>query len=315
MPTKTSPSRRSTSRAPSRPASKKATSKRPAAKKSQPRKKPQRAPTTQILSPFARDTLGIGLMVLAGLAVLSVWFDAAGPMGDAFSRLLARRVRTRRGALPAHRVGVGHRALARPLARGTRAHVHRLRGHGARRARPALARTRQPQRVRARARHGRAAGANVAGFGDAGGFFGTLGAYPLSKIVSPAGAFLIDLGLTVIGALIMTGTSFAELGRKVRSARSNTVMCPVLGSVASSSELQPASGNDVRRAGVLRHVQRILVAHVDDGRSNLDPPRPCADRGKQRKRRAELAREMVHPEIRAVEAQLLRGNRQFDRLE
>ena len=59
------------------------------------------------------------------------------------------------------------------------------------------------------------------GFSDAGGFFGTLGAYPLSKVVSPAGAFLVDLGLAVIGTLIMTGTSFAELGRKFAATRAS----------------------------------------------------------------------------------------------
>src|SRR5688500_10865613 len=87
MATKTSPSRRSASRPSSRPSSKKPASKRPAPRRP-PAKRKQRAPAVQILSPFARDTLGIGLMVLAGLAVLSVWFDAAGPMGDGFSGLL-----------------------------------------------------------------------------------------------------------------------------------------------------------------------------------------------------------------------------------
>ena len=59
----------------------------------------------------------------------------------------------------------------------------------------------------------------VQGFADAGGFIGTLGAYPLSRVVSPAGAFLVDLGLAVVGALIMTGTSFVELGHKLSHAR------------------------------------------------------------------------------------------------
>ena len=219
MPTKTSPSRRSTSRAPSRPASKKAPSKRPAAKKSQPRKKPQRAPTTQILSPFARDTLGIGLMVLAGLAVLSVWFDAAGPMGDAFSRLLHAGFGLAAVLFPLIGLGWGI-ALLRDRSPEERVRMFIgfvVMGLGAlgllslARGNPSVFAPVHDTAVRR--------GPDVAGFGDAGGFFGTLGAYPLSKVVSPAGAFLIDLGLTIIGALIMTGTSFAELGRKVRSAR------------------------------------------------------------------------------------------------
>jgi S-DNA-T family DNA segregation ATPase FtsK/SpoIIIE len=223
MPTKTSPSRRSTSRAPSRPASKKASSKRPAAKRTQARKKPQRAPTTQILSPFARDTLGIGLMVLAGLAVLSVWFDAAGPMGDAFSRLLHTGFGLAAVFFPLVGLGWGI-ALLRDSSPEERVRMFIgfvVMGLGAlgllslARGNPGVFAPVHDTVVRR--------GPDVDGFGDAGGFFGTLGAYPLSKVVSPAGAFLIDLGLTVIGALIMTGTSFAELGRKVRSARASMV--------------------------------------------------------------------------------------------
>jgi S-DNA-T family DNA segregation ATPase FtsK/SpoIIIE len=221
MATKTSPSRRSSSRASSRPSGKKAPSKRPAAKKPAPKKKPQRAPATQILSPFARDTLGIGLMVLAGLAVLSVWFDAAGPMGDAFSRLLDTGFGLAAVLFPLVGLGWGI-ALLRDrspeermrmfigfviMGLGVLGLVSILRGN------PGVFAPAVDTRVR---------GAGVMqGFSDAGGFFGTLGASPLSKVVSPAGAFLVDLGLAVIGTLIMTGTSFAELGRKVAATRAS----------------------------------------------------------------------------------------------
>ena len=88
MATKTSPSRRSSSRSkPSRKAP--ARGRRPAAKKKKPaRKRPQRTPTRQILSPHARDAAGIGLVVFALLSVLSVWLDAAGPVGHSISRFL-----------------------------------------------------------------------------------------------------------------------------------------------------------------------------------------------------------------------------------
>jgi DNA segregation ATPase FtsK/SpoIIIE, S-DNA-T family len=72
--TKTSPARR--------PAPRKR-----AARKRVP-KKPVRTPTRQILSPWARDAVGIGLVVFALLSVLSVWFDAAGPAGHSISWLL-----------------------------------------------------------------------------------------------------------------------------------------------------------------------------------------------------------------------------------
>ena len=66
-------------------------------------------------------------------------------------------------------------------------------------------------------------------------------------------------------------------------------------------ELQPAAGDDVRGAGILGHVHRVFVAHVDDGCPDLDLLRARADGGEERERRAELAREMVHAEVRAVE--------------
>ncbi len=219
MATKTSPSRRASSRASSRPSSKKAPPKRPSARRRPPKKKPQRAPTVQILSPFARDTLGIGLMVLAGLAVLSVWFDAAGPMGDAFSGLLHGTFGVFAALFPLIGLGWGI-ALLRDrspdermrmfigfvvMGLGVLGLVSIVRGNPS-----VFAPVRDTIVPRA---------PDIPGFADAGGFIGTMGAYPLSRIVSPAGAFLVDLGLAVIGTLIMTGTSFAELGRKLSNAR------------------------------------------------------------------------------------------------
>ena len=85
MATKTSPSRDAPRRARAS-ASRKASSQqsgRPRRRRSrQPRsrrlpREAAHAPSTrQILSPLARDAVGIALVVLAGLAVLSVWFDA-----------------------------------------------------------------------------------------------------------------------------------------------------------------------------------------------------------------------------------------------
>ncbi|HEV8057925.1 MAG TPA: hypothetical protein VGQ01_05450, partial [Actinomycetota bacterium] len=40
------------------------------------------------LRPWARDALGIGLVVLALLAVLGLWFEAAGPVGRGLDWLL-----------------------------------------------------------------------------------------------------------------------------------------------------------------------------------------------------------------------------------
>jgi DNA segregation ATPase FtsK/SpoIIIE, S-DNA-T family len=222
MATKTSPSRRSSSRSSTRPTSKKRPPKRPAAKRTAAKRTPQRTPTVQILSPFARDTLGIGLMVLAGLAVLSVWFHAAGPMGDAFSGLLHGILGIAAVTFPLIGLGWGI-ALVRDRSAEERMRmfigfvVMALGGLGL----LSLARGNPSVFAPMRDESG-PSGFLLEGFADAGGFVGTLGAYPLSKIVSPVGAALVDLGLAVIGALIMTGTSFAELGRKIAAARAST---------------------------------------------------------------------------------------------
>src|SRR3954469_1215070 len=74
---------------------------------------------------------------------------------------------------------------------------------------------------------------------------------------------------------------------------------------AADAELQPTARDQIRGARVLGHIQRILVAHVDDGRADLDLAGARADRGEQRERRAELAREVMYAEIGAVGAELL----------
>lgn len=89
----------------------------------------------------------------------------------------------------------------------------------------------------------------------------------------------------------------------------------LLGRAAADAELEAPAGDEIGRACVLRHIQRVLVAHVDHGRADLDLAGPGADRGQQRKGRGELAREMVHAEIGAIGAELFRRNRKLDGLQ
>ena len=103
------------------------------------------------------------------------------------------------------------------------------------------------------------------------------------------------------------------LGRHV--AEMPVAIDHLLGRAAADAELQPAAGDEVGRAGILGHVERVLVAHVDDGRADLDALGPRADRRQQRERRAELAGEMVDAEIGAVGAQFLGRHGQIDRLQ
>ena len=82
----------------------------------------------------------------------------------------------------------------------------------------------------------------------------------------------------------------------------------LLGRSAADSELQTPAGNQVGRACILDHVERVLVAHVDHGRADLDAAGLRADRGQERKRRCELAGEVMHAEIGAVRAKLFGGD-------
>lgn len=52
----------------------------------------------------------------------------------------------------------------------------------------------------------------------------------------------------------------------------------LLGRAAADAQLQAPAGDQVGRTGVLGHVERVLVAHVDDRRADLDAPGPDADR-------------------------------------
>ena len=84
---------------------------------------------------------------------------------------------------------------------------------------------------------------------------------------------------------------------------------------AADPELEATAGDEVGRAGVLDHVQRVLVAHVDDRGPDLDPLRPGADRREQRERRGELLGEVVDPEVGAVGTEVLDRLGELDRLD
>jgi len=79
--------------------------------------------------------------------------------------------------------------------------------------------------------------------------------------------------------------------------------------------LQAPAGNDVGCTGVLRHVQRVLISHIDDRRADLNPLGFRACRRKQRKGRAELPGEVMHTEVSPVGAEVFGCGRQVDRLQ
>ena len=201
MATKTSPSRRRSSRGP--------TTRKPASRRKAPRK-PARTPTRQILSPHARDAAGIGLVVLGLLAILSVWFDAAGPVGHGLSRSVHAAAGLGAVLLPLIGVFWGI-VLLRDVAREDRVRmfigfvllsvgvlgiVSLLRGN------PSPWATYLTTR-----RH--------LGLASAGGVIGAVAARPLSVVISPIGSAIVNLGLVALGLLVFTGTPFSVMRDRV----------------------------------------------------------------------------------------------------
>ena len=199
MSTKTSPSRGTGSRARSRPRTR------------HPKKRATSVRT--VLAPWARDALGIGVLVLALLAVLSLWLEAGGPLGNAIAY-----------ALPAV-FGIGANAFP-PLGLWWGAIL--------------LRDTAREDRVRmfigfvvllagalglvslARGNPGLASGwdgSAGSGFAHAGGMIGVLAAWPLSQVLSPVGAAIVCAGSSALGLLIFTGTPFSALTAKLREFR------------------------------------------------------------------------------------------------
>lgn len=84
---------------------------------------------------------------------------------------------------------------------------------------------------------------------------------------------------------------------------------------AADAELQAPTGDEVCRAGILHHVERVFITHVDDAGADLDLLRAGADGGQKREGRGQLAGEMVHAEIGAIGPQFFRSHGEVDRLQ
>jgi len=215
MATKTSPSRRSSSRASSRSTSKrKPTATRRAAPRKPAPKKPERTPTRQILSPHARDAAGIGLVVLALLAVLGVWLEAAGPVGQGLSWLLHGAFGLAAMLFPIVGVYWGI-VLLRDVAPEDRVRmfigfvVLTIGALGI----LSLARGNPSPFA------GYDATKKLNGLAEAGGLVGALAAYPLSRVLSSIGAGIVCAGLAFLGLLIFTGTPVSALRGKLHHLR------------------------------------------------------------------------------------------------
>jgi S-DNA-T family DNA segregation ATPase FtsK/SpoIIIE len=192
--TKTSPSRR-----PSRASKTTRGGRKPGPKV------PPKIPVRQILSPHARDAFGVFLVVLALVAVLGVWFHAAGPVGEFLTWALRGLFGVAAIVFPVIGVYWGL-VLLRDTAREDRVRMFigfsvfalgvlgvlsLLRGQpGPRDGYDAVA--------------------------VAGGVLGALVAHPLTVVISAVGACIVALGLVTVGALIFTGTPISVAWSRVR---------------------------------------------------------------------------------------------------
>jgi S-DNA-T family DNA segregation ATPase FtsK/SpoIIIE len=201
MATKTSPAR-------------KGTRKRPQRRSASSRKAPKKTAVRAVLSPWARDALGIGLLVLALLAVLSLWVEAGGPLGNAIAWVLPALFGLGAYAFPLVGLWWGF-ILLRDTARDDRVRmfigfsvltVGLLGLLALARGNPGLA-------------EGWGGSRGTPGFGEAGGVIGLLATGPLAGVISPAGSAIVCGGLSALGLLIFSGTPFSVVTQKVREFR------------------------------------------------------------------------------------------------
>jgi hypothetical protein len=89
----------------------------------------------------------------------------------------------------------------------------------------------------------------------------------------------------------------------------------LLGRAAADAELETSTADQIGCACILGHIERVLIAHVDDGGADLDAGRLRADCSQQREGRGELAREVMDAEVGPVRAKLLGRHGKVDGLE
>ena len=78
----------------------------------------------------------------------------------------------------------------------------------------------------------------------------------------------------------------------------------LLGRSSADAELKASARDQIGGSGILGHVERVLVAHVDHRRADLDAAGLRTDGRQQGKRRGELACKVMDPKIGSVSPEL-----------
>jgi len=147
------------------------------------------------LGPQLADALGIGLLVLAGLSVLGIWLDAAGPLGRFLTIVVVGLLGLAGYAFPVLALYWGV-LLVRGTAEEDRGRMFvglvflLMGGLG----------------IVSLVRGNPSPAAGLSGFGDAGGLVGAVTAWPLSRAMSVYGAAIVCVGLVALGGLVFTAT-------------------------------------------------------------------------------------------------------------
>jgi S-DNA-T family DNA segregation ATPase FtsK/SpoIIIE len=157
------------------------------------------------LAPWARDAFGIGLVVLALLAVLGLWLHSGGLVGRLIAYLSRGLIGEAAGAMPLFALYWGIRLLRRS-AEDQR--VRMFLGF--------LITLAGAQAIASVARGNPAPVDGYSGVHAAGGLLGALVGWPLSRVSSAPGAVIVCLGLVVLGLLVFTGTPLSAVGGWLR---------------------------------------------------------------------------------------------------
>src|SRR5581483_3318280 len=228
-----------------------------------------RTPVRQHLAPWARDAVGIGLVVVALISALALWFDAAGVVG--------------RGIDVALRWATGVVAIAFPVL-GLYWGVLLLRDAVAdQRPRMFIGFAIALAGVLGLLSLLRGDPRPLAGYDrvrDAAGVLGAALAWPLGRAISRVGSGIVCLGLAALGLLIFTGTPLSALWERLRAA---------LASRAESrrAHSEPAAERTARRRRprpadteeALPVLDLVQPEPEPEPEIHVEPPKPPSTRG------------------------------------